>query len=130
MSNNALSVPGIVVNDVPVGIVPNSYTSVRGKGEINVRAESTGGGSSKTVHTEDAESKIGKMKWDMYNTDENKAFFVEWKALIGANTITASQEGMKPESGQNMSLKNDPDWEGSPDGVVTFEFEGDPLADA
>ncbi len=130
MANNALSVPGIVVNDVPVGIVPNSYVSNRGKGTITVRAESAGGGSSKSVHTENAEDKIGKMKWDMYNTDENKAFFVEWKSQIGSNAITASQEGMKPESGQSMSLVNDPDWEGSPDGVVSFEFEGDPLADA
>ena len=70
------------------------------------------------------------MSWDMYNTDENKDFFVQWKSQIGANAIVASQPGMKPESGQNMSLVNDPDWEGSPDGVVTFEFEGDPLADA
>jgi hypothetical protein len=130
MSNRALSVPGIVVNDVPIGIVPNSYTSVRGKGEINVRAESTGGGSSRTVHTEDAETKVGKMKFDMYNTDENKAFFTQWKARIGANAIEASQPGMKPEVGQHMSLKNDPDWEGSADGVVPFEFEGDPLSDA
>lgn len=130
MSNNALSVPGIVVDDVPIGIVPNSYKSTRGKGEIKVRAESTGGGSSRSVHTEDAESKIGKMSWDMYNTDENKTFFVQWKSQIGSNTITASQPGMKPEAGQSMSLVNDPDWEGSPDGVVTFEFEGDPLSDA
>lgn len=130
MSNNALSVPGIVVNDVPIGIVPNSYTSVRGKGTITVRAESAGGGAAKSVHTENAEDKVGKMKFDVYNTDENKALFVKLKAGIGSNTITASQDGMKPESGQNMSLVNDPDWEGSPDGVVTFEFEGDPLADA
>ena len=130
MSNNALSVPGIVVNDVPIGIVPNSYKSTRGKGEINVRSESSGGGSSKSIHTENAETKIGKMSWDMYNTDENKAFFVQWKSQVGSNTIIASQSGMKPEAGQNMSLVNDPDWEGSSDGVVTFEFEGDPLSDA
>lgn len=130
MSNNALSVPGIVVNDIPIGIVPGSYSSVRGKGSITVRNQSTGGGSAKSIHTENAEDKIGKMKFDVYNTDENKDYFVSWKSQIGANTITASQPGMKPESGQNMSLVNDPDWEGSPDGVVTFEFEGDPLADA
>lgn len=130
MSNRALSVPGIIVNDVPIGIVPGSYTSVRGKGSITVRNQSTGGGSAKSIHTENAEDKIGKMKFDVYNTDENKTYFKDWKANIGGNTVIASQTGIKPESGQNMSVVNDPEWEGSPDGVVTIEFEGDPLSDA
>ena len=130
MSNIALSVPGIVVNDIAIGIVPNSYKSVRGKGEITVRSESTGGGSARSIHTEDAESKVGKMSFDVYNTEENKTYFVDWKSRIGANTVEASQVGIKPEVGINMSIINDPDWEGSPDAVVTFEFEGDPLADA
>lgn len=125
---NALSVPGIAVNNTPIFIVPNSYKSKGGFGEINVRAASGGGGSVQSVHTEDAEGKIGEMSWEMYNTEENKRLISEWKQNIGTNIISAQQPGVAPESMGNASMVNDPDREGSADGVIEVQFKGDPLS--
>lgn len=124
----AKSVPGIAVNNVPIEIVPNSFKYKKGKGTTKVRSASAGGGASRSVHTEDAEDKIGKMSWEMYVTDENEALFDEWKANLGSNFISAQQPGTSPMSGSNMSCVNDPDWEASADGVVEIQFEGDPLS--
>lgn len=128
MSNVALSVPGIAVNNIPIEIVPNSFKFVMGKGETNVRSASAGGGASRSIHTENAETKIGKMSWEMYVTDDNIELISGWKANIGTNFVSAQQPVTNPKSGGSMSMVNDPDFEASADGVVAVEFEGDPLS--
>ena len=129
MGNKALSVPGISVNNVPIGIVPNSFKFRLGKGETNVRGVSLGGGASTSVHSENAEKKIGMMGWKMYITDDNIALIAGWKQLIGANVITATQPTTSPKTGLFMSMTNDPDFEASADGTVEVMFEGDPLSE-
>ena len=128
MRNKGLSVPGISVNNIPIGIVPNSFKFTMGKGETKVQAVSLGGGAVTTVHTEDAEKKIGKMSWKMYITDDVLALISVWKSLIGLNVITATQPATAPKIGQHMSMVNDPDFEASVDGQVEVQFEGDPLS--
>ena len=129
MSDNiALSVPGISVNNVPIAIVPDSYKSVLGAGEITVRAASSGGNGVVSIHTENAETKVSKMTWQMYNTGETKRLVQQWKRNIGANAIVAQQSGITPDTMQHGSMKNDPEFEGSADGKVTIEFSGDPLS--
>lgn len=129
MGNVAISVPGISVNNDPISIVPNSFKFTMGKGETTVRAASAGGGSVQSVHTEDAESKIGKMSWEMYVTTETMKSVSGWKNAIGANYVAAQQPASSPLSGGNMSMVNDPDFEASADGKVEIQFEGDPLSD-
>lgn len=126
---STLSVPGISVNNVPIGIVPNTFKFKLGKGAIKVRSKSTGGGASKSVHTEDAEDKIGKMSWAMFNDTETQEFVSGWKAGIGTNFISGQQPGTPPLSGGSMSMVNDPDFEASAEGTVVIEFEGDPLSE-
>ena len=63
--NIALSVPGITVNNVPIAIVPNSFKYRKGAGETKVRAASTGGGGVNSIHTEDAETKVSYMTFEM-----------------------------------------------------------------
>lgn len=129
MSNKSLSVPGISVNNIPQGIVPNSFKFRLGKGETTVRSVSLGGGASKSVHSENAEKKVGMMSWKMYITDETIQSIATWKDNVGANAITAQQPVTAPKSGQNMSMANDPDLEASADGAVEIIFEGDPLSE-
>ena len=128
MGNKTLSIPGIAVNNVPIEIVPNSLTFRLGTGETNVRSASAGGGSSRSVHSEDAESKIGMFKWSMFVNDETTNFAADWKSRTGANFVSAGQPATSPKSGSNMSMINDPDFEANADGVVEIEFEGDPLS--
>lgn len=128
MANNiGYSVPSVFVNNVPISIVPNSAKFTLGKGAVKVRAASNGGGASVSVHTEDAESKIGKIKFALYVKPENIALSSAWKSLIGANAVQFIQAGQVPISLQNASQVNDPDWEATADGKVEIEFEGDPI---
>jgi len=129
MSNVARSTPGWSVNDVPIEIVPNTSKHKIGAGETTVRFASTGGGGGRTIHTEDAETKVSMISFDMYNTPDTESLIRGWKQNIGANVVKGVQSGIGPIVGTFMSMTNDPDFEDSADGVVTVEFQGDPLGD-
>jgi len=118
----------VIVNNVPVAIMPNSLKIVDGSGEIKVRAMSAGGGAIETVHTEDVESKIGKISFELAVTDENRAISRLWKANIGSNVIVVVQEGLNPIVLQTASMVNDPEWEATADGKASIEFQGNPTA--
>jgi len=124
----ALSVPGISINDVAIAIVPNSYKSVSGQGEIKVTSTSNGGNSVEIIHTEDAENKFGKVSFKVKNTNENKDRFLLLKPLIQGIRVQATQLFQTGETLNAGSFLNDPDWEASADGEVEWEFAGDPLA--
>ena len=129
MSNTTtLSVPGIVVNNVPIKIVPNSFSFRGGFGETNVRSASSGGDASESVHSEDAEARIGMMKWSMFITDDTYNLVSQWKDRTGGNFVAAGQPATAPKSMGSASMINDPDFESSADGVVEIEFNGDPLS--
>lgn len=129
MSRVALSVPEILVNDEKTAIVPNSFTYDKGEAEINVRAASTGNGSSESVHTVNAESAISEPMFSVYVTNENDTRIREWKDNVGGNIIKAIQ---RVPGGTDVvltfpgqSLTNKPSREASADGVVALEFKGD-----
>ena len=132
MGNQTLSVPSILENNQTVQIVPNSFVYDGGEGEINVRSASAGAGASSSVHSEDAESQIGKCKYDVYLTPDVDARIATLKANIGSNTIQAIQrfaDGTSTTlSWGNMSLVNAVEREASADGVVSLEFEGDSMS--
>lgn len=128
MGNRTLSVPQVSVNNDPISIVPNSFKFNPGKGEINVRSASSGGGGASSVHSENAETKIGKMSFDLYVTPENIALIRGWKENIGANFLSATQSGFTPQALSNASMTNEPEFEATADGKVTCEFSGDPLS--
>ena len=132
MGNVTLSVPTIQVNGETLAIVPNSFTYDGGEGEINVRAASSGGTVTSSVHSVNAETFIGKCKFDMFLVTGVDAKIKDWKAKVGANDVKALQ---KSESGEavelswnNMSLVNVVDREASADGATSFEFEGDQMS--
>lgn len=126
----AFSNPACRINDVTISIVPNSVVSVGGDGETNVRAASAGGDSIETVHTADAESKIGKMMFDIYPTSANEQEIRTWKNNIGQNTVSLvesfSDGTSASESLVTASLINDPEKNKSADGVISLEFSGNP----
>lgn len=125
MARVGLSVPSILVNNVPIDIVPNSFEYEVGYGEINVRSASVGGGSSTTIHTEDAENKIGMCKFQLFITDTSRAAIAGWKLLIAGNVISAVQNGASPFVLNGASMTNNPTFAASADGTVEVEFKGD-----
>ena len=128
-----LSNPTIIVNNDTWKIVPNSFKYNGGEGTTKVRAASAGGGSVESVHSEDAEDKIGKCSFDMYLSTDLDAKIAVLKENLGANSIEAVQRARGDSEGvtlswDNLSLVTSPDREASVDGVVNFEFEGDPMS--
>ena len=124
---NALSVPGVSVNNIPIGIIPNSLKIKLGKGETNVRSASTGNSGVEIINTENAEDKVAMISFDMFVTDETISNVHNWKSVIGGNVVQAQQLGQAPLTMSQASMTNDPDLEASSDGKATIEFKGAPI---
>lgn len=122
--------PSVVINNVPIAIMPDSFEFEEGSGVINVRAMAAGGGSVQSVHTEDLKTKIGKVKFDLAVTLTNRQIIGTWKDNIGANVVIAIDNLGNQVIGNNMSLTIEPNYKASADGKVSIEFAGDPLIPA
>jgi hypothetical protein len=126
-----LSVPSVIANNETIAIVPNSFTYDGGEGEINVRAASGGGNNVESVHSVNAEGKIGKCSFDVYLTPDMDSKIRTWKNNVGQNVIQVVQRlsgGAVTRSFARMSLMNQVERNASSDGVVSLEFAGDPMA--
>lgn len=129
MGNVTLSTPTVIVNYENYAIVPNSFMYDGGEGEITVRAASSGGGGSYSVHSQNAETLIGKCKFDVFLVPGTDPDIAEWKENVGANVIQVIQRVPSGESVtlsfDHMSLVNAVERAASADGVTSLEFEGD-----
>lgn len=128
MAFKAIATPEVIVNGDKIAIVPNSLSYNAGEGEINVRAASSGGGISESVHTVDAEAQVGMVKFQMFNTPELDGQIANWKQSIGENAISfAEQIGGEQfiRQAPGMSLVNAVEREIGADGTTELEFQGD-----
>ena len=126
--SNALSNPTVQLNDQTISILPNTLTYKRGTGDVNVRAQSAGGGSVSAVVTENAETKISSVKFSLTLTDVNRDLISGWQEAryTGGNTIRFSERGSElPLSFSNMHVTTDPEYSVGADGSVEVEFMGD-----
>ena len=130
MGNKTLSVPTVIINNETLAIVPNSFSYDGGEGEVTVRAASAGGGNTTSVHSQNAETQIGKCKFDIFLTPDTDSKIAIWKEAVGANQIQVIQRA--DSSGDavtlsfgNMSLMNAVERAASADGVTSLEWEGD-----
>jgi hypothetical protein len=130
MSNIGFSNPAISINNQAVAIKPNSFKYKVGKTKKVVRSVSTGGGGTTSIHTEDATSAVGEFQFEVAVTDDNRVAVSNWQDNIGANVCTATQAGVIPVVGVNMSETDDPEWNASSDGWVAIKFMGDVLQEA
>lgn len=129
MASIALSVASVTINNVSIAIVPNSLTYDAGEGEINVRSAMSGG-RAVSVHTINAETRISKVTFEMYNTSELDGQISEWKQNIGGNVISfISTVNGSPTTRDftGMSLINPVERMISADGTISLEWSGDPM---
>jgi hypothetical protein len=126
MAERTLSNPSIEVNSGIIGIIPNSCSYKRGKGDISLRPQSAGGNSIEIVKTEDATTKKSMVKFSLYNTKTNRDLFVGWQDLIDGNTIRLS-DGNFIESFRQMFVITDPEVVLGADGNIEVTFEGAPI---
>ena len=125
---NALSNPTVEINDQVIAIIPNTLSYKRGAGDVNVRAQSAGGDSVQAVITENAETKIGMVKFSLAVTDANQEYVRTWQEnkFNGGNTVRISSRVMNtPLSFTNMNVTSDPEFSIGADGTVEVEFLGE-----
>ena len=119
-----LSNPTVEVNNDTIGVVPNSISYMKGKGEKNVRPQSAGGNSVEMIITDNAETKKGMVKFSLYNTKANQDLLDAWQDS-NANTIRLSQ-GDFVVSYRGMVVTSDPEVSTGADGSFEVAFEGQP----
>ena len=121
---NALSNPTVEINDQVISIIPNTLSYKRGAGDVNVRAQSAGGDSVEAVITENAETKIGMVKFSLAVTDANQEYVRTWQEnkFNGGNTVRVMNT---PLSFTNMNVTSDPEFSIGADGTVEVEFLGE-----
>jgi len=120
----ALANPTVLINNLSVAIVPNSCTYTEGKGEQSVRVQSAGGGSVQSVLSNDIETNLSMVKFDMSATAENIETILTWKNNANANVISISGNGLT-RSFANAALTNDYEVSLGSDSVISLEFKAD-----
>ena len=86
-----LANPVVEVNNVVIGIIPNSCTYKSGKGDKNVRPQSAGGDSIEIIVTENAETKKSMVKYSLYNTKTNVDYLKGWQSQSDGISIRLSE---------------------------------------
>jgi hypothetical protein len=120
--------PQVLVNNVSVAVMPNSFKFTLGKGDDKVRALSAGGNSTVSVYSTDMSTRISKMQFDLAVTPDTLANYSTWKNNNGLNVVQASQVGFPPIVFTSAVIVNDPQFEATADGKVTLEWMTDPVS--
>jgi hypothetical protein len=102
-----------------------------GLGETSTKVQVSG----KTVQViayENLESKIGELSFDILISDsagdnDPRVFISNWKKNIGNNQLVLTPDGPGQTTlYNNGSLMNDPEFNDSPDGVISLTFQCQP----
>lgn len=127
MGSEAISVGQLIINDVVVPYVPNSFKFSEGFGEYAQRAAVVGSGSSEVVFSENAESKLSKVTFEIYPTADGIALARAWKAGKFSNVIEYVASGMQ-RTVTSAAITNDFEVEIGADTTITLEWMGDPAS--
>lgn len=126
----ALANASIVVNNEPVSIVPNSIKFTEGKGEQNMRAASSGGGSVEQVFSSNVETNFSMLSFSMFNDIDSIESARAWKSLSNQNVIQLS--GKTPDGKtltrtfSQAAILNDYEVELGSDTTFEIEFKSNP----
>lgn len=92
-----LANPTILVNNEPVGIMPNSLVYDEGLGEQNMRAASFGGDEVEPVYSDNIETKFGSVTFALPATIQNINLARAWK--VNRNNNVVQVVGTTPDGG-------------------------------
>ena len=124
MSAISVSTPSITVNNVVIGIKPNSFSYTEGFGEQSIRVQSAGGGTVEQVYSQDATSKYSMVKFIIYNTPLNIENARAWKSNLNNNAISITDDNGITRHFNRMALINNYEVKLSADGEIELEFHG------
>jgi dihydroxyacetone kinase-like predicted kinase len=120
-----LSNPYIVINNVSVGVLPNTFSYTEGLGEANYRVQSSGGQNVDTVYTLNIETALSMIKFTLISSTENVNLARAWKANQDGNVITASQDTFT-RTFRRAALITDYEVIVTADGTIALEFKSLP----
>jgi len=126
MTQTALVNGQLLINNIAIPYVPNSFKFDLGLGEQNVKAVAGGGGTSDGVYFADVETKISKCSFEMYSTSLALELHKEWKALGNAIVIEYTGANDVVMYFNFMAHTNRVEFETGNDKTVSFEFCGNP----
>lgn len=127
MSNKALVNPTVNVNNQAVFIIANSCTYNEGKGEQTVTTQ-VSGSNVETVFSDNAETKMSKVAFELSNTPANIETARLWKSLENNNGIIIQDDSGFTRTFTNMTLTNDYEVNLGTGGNIPLEFMGDPAS--
>lgn len=128
MTQTVLSNLTLRVNNRTVGYKPNTLSFVTGRGEISTKGVSVGAGISDISVSENVETFVGKIKFELYTTAENEDLFKEWKeAAIAVGNVVKIFGTAFTGTMTSATVKNDPDMKTGVDESFEVEFEGKPI---
>ncbi len=126
MSRSKISNPSLVMNNLAISIVGNSFSYTEGLGEQDVVVQSAGGNSIQTVFTDNVEMRYSDIKFDMQGTQENIDLIRAWKINENNNGMTGTdRDGWKRTFNSVVLTSNYEVGLGS-DTVISLEFKSDP----
>jgi len=133
MAQQKFTVFQVKVNNEVWKTVPNTLVYLGGEGETNIQAASIGGGESESVHSINAEDKLGGCTFEIYPTPDadDKIRFVN--SNTGNNVIeckhqtTVGGTEWHVRTFVSCSLQNHPERNATADGTISCEFKGDQM---
>lgn len=120
-----LTNPAIEINDEVIAVLPNTLRVKLGKGDKNVRAQTSGGNATSMVITTNAEMKKSSVAFSLSNENSNIDLVRAWQDAQGGNTIRLSEQDYILNF-RNMHITTDPEWSIGADGSTEVTFEGPP----
>lgn len=121
-----ISDPSIVVNNLPVAVVPNSVAYTEGFGEQDILVQSAGNGVIEQVFSDNVETNLSMVKFSLRSTVANIALARQWKANRNTNAVTltaTTDDGTLTRTFSNAAITNDPEVNFASDGVIEVEFK-------
>lgn len=123
--SDAITTGQLIVNDVVIPYVPNSFKFTEGFGEYSQRAAAVGPGASEVVFSENAEQKMSKVSFELYPTADSIALARQWKANKSDNVIEIIADGVQ-RSFLTAALTNDYENELGADTTISLEWMSQP----
>lgn len=125
MANRAISTPSVIINNIPVSIIPNSLKYTEGLGEQTMRTQSAGGGSVDVVYSVNAESLMSTLSFEIINTAENIQLARGWKSNRNDNAISLIDNATGfSRNFANMALTSNYEVNLGSDTTIAIEFMG------
>ena len=121
----------VLVNNSPVGIIPNSLTYDEGLGEQNMRVASLGGGQTDSIYSNNIELSFSKIMFEIPVTVQNIALARAWKVNRNNNVVqivSQTPDGKLTKTFTQAALLNNYEVPLGAETNIALEFTSKPAA--